>query len=755
MGSSAEAPRNLSGRQLVLATLSFAVCFAAWGLIGALAPRFRESLGLSGTATGLLIATPVLLGSLARLPMGAIGDRFGGRAVLTVLMLVVAGACLVVPLAGTYRQLLGAGFLLGLAGASFSVGVGFVSRWTPRERQGLALGIYGAGNAGQSAAVFLAPVLAGAVGIAGVFHWMAALVALYAVTWLALARNPPGGRPASGFAALGGVLRERLAWVLALFYFLTFGGFVAFAIYLPTLLRDDFGLRPADAGLRAAGFVALATAARPLGGWLSDRLGGARVLAGVFLGVVPFALLLAWRAMVPFTVGALGCAALLGLGNGAVFKLVGERFPDRAGTVAGLVGAMGGLGGFFPPLLLGVFRDCMGVVWPGFVLLAATSLALWWLDRRTFLAAEQARALTLPPELVRTADRVRAGAIASFWTAVLVASIVVGSRNLQHFDAALVVYTFAVIFATWGTVYHYAVWIQKPPTRIYWRRGFELVRGRGLLRNAGLLLATIWTHVFAQTFIARRSRTRWWMHQLIFWGCLLAAAITFPLVFGWIHFTTAPADQMTYVAHLFGFPVGSFPLETAIAWLVFHGLDVSAVLVLAGIALALGRRMRDRGALAVQDFARDFFPLVLLFAISVTGLALTVSTWFLRGSFYSFLAILHAVTVISGLLYLPFGKFFHIFQRPAQVGVKLYHREGERGEGAHCARCGQRFASRMHVDDLGQALHELGFDYRLAGAAGTWQELCPPCKRASLASAQLRLRGVTVIASPSPWGDDG
>ncbi len=197
---------------------------------------------------------------------------------------------------------------------------------------------------------------------------------------------------------------------------------------------------------------------------------------------------------------------------------------------------------------------------------------------------------------------------------------------------------------------------------------------------------------------------------------------------------------MTYVVHLFGFAAGSFRLGTPLAWLIFHGLDVSAVLVLAGIALALGRRMRDRGALAVQDFARDFFPLVLLFAISVTGLALTVSTLWLRGSFYPFLAILHAVTVIAALLFLPFGKFFHVFQRPAQLGVKLYHRAGEEGEGAACARCGTRFASRLHRDDLGQALTELGFDYRFGDSSRSWQDLCPPCKRISLANSQLRLR---------------
>jgi NNP family nitrate/nitrite transporter-like MFS transporter len=729
-----------AGTQLALATTSFAVCFAAWGLIGALAPRFRDALGLSSTATGLLIATPVLLGSLARLPMGALGDRFGGRATQTVLQLIVAAACLVVPLTQGFEQLLAAGFVLGLAGASFSIGVGFVSRWTPPERQGLALGIYGAGNVGQSIAVFGAPLLAASFGLPWIFRGMALVMVVWTLAWLALARNPPRPPGGGGLEAIAAVFREPLAWVLSLFYFLTFGGFVAFAIYLPTLLRDDFGLSLGDAGFRAAGFVLLATVARPFGGWLADRLGGAHVLAGVFLGVVPFALLLAWTSMVPFTVGALGCAGLLGIGNGAVFKLVGERFPQKAGTVAGLVGAMGGLGGFFPPLLLGFFRDRLGDVRPGFVLLAATSLALWWLDRRTFLQIEQARALILPAHLTRTADRVRAGAIATFWTCALAAAIVVGSRNLQNFDPALVVYTFAVVFATWGVVYHYAVWIQKPPTRIYWRRGWQLLGRRGLLKSAGFLLGTAWTHLFAQTFIARRSRTRWWMHQLLFWGCLLAVAITFPLVFGWIHFTTTGDDQLTYVAHLFGFPVGSFPLNTAIAWVVFHGLDIASVLVLAGIALALGRRMRDRGAFAVQDFARDFFPLILLFAISVTGLALTVSTWWLRGSFYSFLAILHAITVIAALLFLPFGKFFHIFQRPAQLGVKLYQEVGKEGEQALCARCGAAFASRMHVDDLGQGLRELGFDYRTPGPAATWQELCPPCKRASLATSQLRMR---------------
>jgi hypothetical protein len=246
------------------------------------------------------------------------------------------------------------------------------------------------------------------------------------------------------------------------------------------------------------------------------------------------------------------------------------------------------------------------------------------------------------------------------------------------------------------------------------------------------------THLVAQRFIAKRSRLRWWMHQCLFWGCLLAVAITFPLVFGWIHFRTAEGNQLMYVTYVFGFPAGSFRLNTVTAWVLFHGLDISAVLVLAGIALSLWRRMTDQGARTLQQFGMDFLPVILLFAISVTGLALTVSQEFLRGSAYSFLAILHAITVIAALLFLPFGKFFHIFQRPAQLGVKLYQDAGLEDSGAKCARCGERFASRMHVDDLRAILPELGFDYTTPG--GNWQELCPACKRKTLAVAQMRIR---------------
>jgi NNP family nitrate/nitrite transporter-like MFS transporter len=730
-------------RHVALGTISFTVCFAAWGLIAAFAPRFRETYHLTTSQTALLVAIPVLLGSLARIPMGILTDRFGGRTIFSILMAAVAVPVWIVPDQATYSGLLMVAFLLGLAGSSFAIGVGYVSRWTPAERQGSALGVYGLGNIGQSAAVFLGPVIAARVGMAPVYHGVAIMLVVWSVAFGLLARNAPAPATAQrrGLGVMIEVLtREKLAWLLSAFYFLTFGGFVAFSIYLPTLLKDEFRLAPADAGFRTAGFVVLATLLRPLGGWLSDRIGGARVLSAVFLGVAPFALLMAWSSMLPFTVGALGCAALLGLGNGAVFKLVPQYFPAHTGTVTGLVGAMGGLGGFFPPLLLAFFRSQTGAIWPGFALLAITVWALWWANHKIFFPRQQALDVALPADLRRTADRVQAGAWATLWTALLVAAIVVGSRNLQNFDPALVIYTFAVIFATWGVVYHYNVWLDKPPTRVYWDRGWELYRRRGVVRSlfhVGTLAAT---HLAGQRFIARRSRLRWWMHQCLFWGCMLAVAITFPLVFGWIRFGTLPGDQLTYVTFLFGFPMGSFRLHTIGAWLLFHGLDISALLVLAGIALSLWRRMTDKGARTLQQFGMDFLPIIMLFAISVTGLALTVSQEWLRGSAYVFLAILHAITVIAALLFLPFGKFFHIFQRPAQLGVKLYQEAGIADPGAHCVRCGERFASRMHIDDLRAVLPQIGFDYTIHGPAGHWQALCPACKRKSLSTAQLRIK---------------
>ena len=244
MSIEAENPESAQSKHLLLGTVSFTVCFAAWGLISAFAPRFRQQFHLSATQTAFLVAVPVLLGALARIPIGMLADRFGGRVVFTVLMLFVAVPVALVPAATSYRNLLVVAFLLGMAGSSFAVGVGYVSRWFSMESQGSALGVYGLGNIGQSAAVFLGPVVAAAYGYRSVYWGMSVILLVWAGVFVVLARNAPHAARPKGLSEMLGVLaREPLAWALAAFYFLTFGGFVAFSIYLPTLLRDQFGLK--------------------------------------------------------------------------------------------------------------------------------------------------------------------------------------------------------------------------------------------------------------------------------------------------------------------------------------------------------------------------------------------------------------------------------------------------------------------------------------------------------------------------------
>ena len=731
-------PRDESaGRALALASISFTICFAAWGLVGGLAAVFSRIYALSASQTAFLVAVPVLLGSLARLPMGMLTDRFGGRLVFTALLVFSSVAAAIVPLTRSYGSLVVAAFLIGMAGSSFAVGAAFVSRWTPQARQGTALGIYGLGTMGQSLAVFVGPVVADRLGWEIVFQGMAAVMLVWAVIYLALARNPVAASRPANVAAMFAVLQRSLkAWLLGAFYFLTFGGFVAFSIYLPTLLRTQFDLSPADAGFRAAGFVVLATLMRPVGGWLSDRIGGAQVLSWVFGGVALFSLLLIWQSIVPFTVGALACAMLMGLGNGAVFKLVPEHFARDTGTVTGLVGALGGLGGFFPPVLLGLFHDRIGAIWPGFVLLSATALLLRLANRRVFHSSDVEWTRSLPPSARQALERVRAGAWAVLVAAGLAAAIVVGSRNLQHFDAALVGYTFATLFAAFGISYRYAMWLNRPPTRMYWRRGWRaFFSARGLGQNTVSLARRTVVEFAANVYIFRRARLRGLAHWLIMWGCLIAAAITFPLVWGWVHFETVPGDLNSYRTFLFGLAVLDFPLDSVVAFFIFHGLVWSSLLVIAGVMLAFRRRMIDRGAVTVQQFGQDILPLLLLFAISVTGLMLTASYTWMKGYAYDFLAILHAGAVILTLLWLPFGKLFHVFQRPAQLGVGFYKDAAARDGEAACTRCGHSFASRSMVRDLMTVESELGFRYELPDGSH-YQQVCPRCRRALFGLAQ-------------------
>lgn len=342
-------------------------------------------------------------------------------------------------------------------------------------------------------------------------------------------------------------------------------------------------------------------------------------------------------------------------------------------------------------------------------------------------------------ELARRDPRLKAFGWATAFTAALAALIVLGSRNLAHFDAALVGYTFATLFATFGITWRYTMWLQRPPTQMYWRRGWEVFfTPRFLAGNLAQLGRRAVLEFAANRFIFRRSTLRGMAHWAIMWGCLLAAAITFPLVWGWIHFETVPGQLDTYRTFVFGVATGEFPVRSLVAFVLFHGLVWSSILVIAGVMLAFRRRMTDHGAAAVQQFGEDILPLVLLLAISVTGLMLTVSYTWMRGYAYSFLAILHAATVIFTLLWLPFGKLFHVFQRPAQLGVSFYKDAGERGEQARCLRCKQEYAAAAMVRDLVTVERELGFRYELTarGPGQHYQQVCPKCRRALFGLAQ-------------------
>jgi NNP family nitrate/nitrite transporter-like MFS transporter len=342
-----------------------------WGMVSPLAPGLQKAYHLSNTQISLLIAIPVLLGSLGRLPMGALTDLFGGRKVFTALLAVQLLPLALMGLVNSYGGLLSVSFLLGVAGSSFAVGVPFVSRWFGPEKQGVALGVYGMGNIGQALASMYAPRVADAYGWHAAFLFMLVPVAVFtAIFWL-LARDAEWKQTASFWQNLKAVQGESMTWLLAFFYFLTFGGFVAFSNYIPKLYVDLFGMSRATAGTYAALFVFLTTGMRPIGGWLADKLGGARILPWLFAVATVLALeLVAGPGLAVFHPAVLGIGLLFGLGNGVVFKLVPEYFAKQTGTVTGIVGAMGGLGGFFPPLVMGMFRDRLGSYDGGFMLLA-------------------------------------------------------------------------------------------------------------------------------------------------------------------------------------------------------------------------------------------------------------------------------------------------------------------------------------------------------------------------------------------------
>jgi NNP family nitrate/nitrite transporter-like MFS transporter len=353
---------------LLSAFVYFDVSFMIWVLIGALGVYIAQDFHLSATLKGLVVALPILAGSLLRLPMGIAADRFGPKRVGALGLFLT-----VLPLLGGWlgaRSLGGlviVGLLLGIAGASFAVALPLAGRWYPPRLQGVVMGIAGAGNSGTVLAAFFAPRLAERLGWHAVFALalipLAAAVAVYTL----LARESPAQPPARRLGEYLAVLRVADTWWFNLFYMVTFGGFVGLASYLPIFFHDQYGVSRVMAGNLTALCVLLGSLLRPVGGALADRFGGLRVLTLLYAAVGFVMLGVSLLPALPLTTLLLfAVMSALGMGNGSVFQLVPQRFHDEIGVVTGLVGAAGGFGGFLLPFLIGLLKDVTGSFGAGF-----------------------------------------------------------------------------------------------------------------------------------------------------------------------------------------------------------------------------------------------------------------------------------------------------------------------------------------------------------------------------------------------------
>lgn len=368
---------------LAMATIGFAVNFWAWALLSPLGPLFRStgSLGkLSESDVALLVAVPVIVGSLGRIPVGSLADRFGGRVMFPLISALTIIPVLFIGFFGlnSYGALLFGGFFLGLSGTIFAVGVPFVNAWFPPERRGLAIGIFGAGMGGTAISALTTVRLFNNVGEKSPFLITAVALAVFAVVAWFVMRDAPGRTAPTGTLMSRLVANAKLpiSWQACALYAVAFGGYVAFSVYLPSYLKVAYDLQPADAANRMAGFVLVAVLMRPVGGWLSDRIGPIPVLAVGYGVVVLGAALAATNPLLEHvgTIAFLAMAAALGSGSGATFALVAKvTDPSRVGGVTGLVGAAGGIGGFVPPLVMGYIYGRTESYSIGLVLLAVTS----------------------------------------------------------------------------------------------------------------------------------------------------------------------------------------------------------------------------------------------------------------------------------------------------------------------------------------------------------------------------------------------
>jgi len=347
--------------------------------------------------------------------------------------------------------------------------------------------------------------------------------------------------------------------------------------------------------------------------------------------------------------------------------------------------------------------------------------------------------------------------------ALLTGLIALGSRGFHWFDPALIGYAVASIFAIAAVTYKYSFWLARPQTGRYWRRSWRLFFSLANFRRYTTLIPLAIADLFSQQFIRRRGVYRWLTHQCIFWGVILSCCITFSLTFGWIRMTLTPGGD--HFLWFFGFPLFAFAIDSPLGFLIYHALDFTALILLIGLVLALHRRFHDLALISVQRFGFDLMPLALLMAIVITGLALTADSTWLHGAYYWYISLTHEVVVVLWLISLPFGKFFHLIERPATVGIELYWKTGEGTEMQKCARCGDEFAPVRFIQDLKKTLLDVGENYTLdeevlaqqsPESTGTleekqatrviwWQDLCPSCKRVA--------RGQATLAALDPGGN--
>lgn len=361
--------------QLSLQTSNLVVSFMIWVLISSLMPSIQEDISLTSFQVSIVIAIPVILGSILRIPIGFYTDRFGARSLFAISFIILLFPVFYISTATSFIDLVIGGLILGIGGATFSIGVTSLPKYFPKEKHGFINGIYGVGNIGTAVTTFGAPLIAQSIGWISTVRLYLILLTLFVLLNLFLGDKKEQRVKASMTQEIKGVYKNTTLWFLNLFYFVTFGAFVAFTMFLPGFLVNNFGLTAVDAGMRTAGFIVLATFLRPIGGWLADKFNSYKMLMITFLGVTISGVLLSFSPNIGwFTVGTLAVGICVGIGNGTIFKLVPLYFSEHAGIVNGIVSAMGGLGGFFPPLVLTAVFNITGQYAIGFMALSQFAL---------------------------------------------------------------------------------------------------------------------------------------------------------------------------------------------------------------------------------------------------------------------------------------------------------------------------------------------------------------------------------------------